>query len=482
MKNKKGKKNKKAIIALVLAVALCGSVYLAQAAISGFSNFGGLAAVLGASSAPVVLNGSADPGSIAIGSNLDVSWTPADLGEATSAKVFTCYYGISNPGLQFNSNRCKFLSGVVDNNGTFSRVYTDTMVPTPTNCLLSSKAWFVGIMRADTGQVKLMSKPFSLTGKMSNNACSPILISLNPTSPVSGIVVSNQGAVGNEVDKLPLLSFNVKSIDSGNLKINNIALSLKKTGNGSAIASSAYLYDGANMIGSVNVSNETVSFSNLDYVVPSNTTKTLTLKVYVRNVNNLGTTFTSSVKGSEVSVQDGAGVSIYPYGSANGGAITVINNSVTPQMTLLNTETSVSAGSSANDDMGTFKIRFAVRAEGGPIFVPSLVKAATGISDYSGNTVVIVDRAGTATKGGVSVALSNLSDPTLTGAGNYKIDDGQTRTFELTVTARLPVVGNAGMYRASLGGLAWSSTDISPVANLYTTNLDPFKTAYIGLN
>jgi hypothetical protein len=156
-----------------------------------------------------------------------------------------------------------------------------------------------------------------------------------------------------------------------------------------------------------------------------------------------------------------------------------------PVITLISTETSVVPGPGANDDMGVFKIKFNIKSDGyAIIYVPSLVSAATTVTGYNGKSLISVDRAGVATKGGVSVVLTNLSDRILTKAGNYVVwgGEGESSNFELTITAQLPAVGNAGLYRALLKGLAWSLADTYPVTNLYTSNLEAFKTAYQGLN
>ncbi len=150
-------------------------------------------------------------------------------------------------------------------------------------------------------------------------------------------------------------------------------------------------------------------------------------------------------------------------------------------LTLVSVKTSVAAGTAANDDQGTFTITYKVTAFGNSMYVSSLADAKlTGVT--TGQTSVNVDRAGTATIGGTSVALSNLTDTTKTSVGNYLIEEGSSETFELTVTVQLPTSGAAGLFKAALGGVSYSTTDIATPGSTYTSSLDAFKTSYIGLN
>jgi hypothetical protein len=143
--------------------------------------------------------------------------------------------------------------------------------------------------------------------------------------------------------------------------------------------------------------------------------------------------------------------------------------------------TSVAAGTSTNDDQGTFTIKFKVTAIGDNVYVSSLADAKlSGVT--SGKTSVLVDRAGTATVGGVTVAITNNTDTDLTSVGNYLIEEGDSETFTLTTTVQLPTAGLSGLFRAVLGGVSWSITDVATPANAYTSNLDNFKTDYVGLN
>ena len=151
---------------------------------------------------------------------------------------------------------------------------------------------------------------------------------------------------------------------------------------------------------------------------------------------------------------------------------------------MISSSVAATTGQSANDDLGTFTIKYSVTAFGDTAYVSSLADAALIASGVTtGKTTVFVDRAGTATVGGISVTLTNSTDTTLNAAGLYQIQDGETNNFELTTTVQLPTAGAAGQFRAALGGVSWSNSDTDATPdNKYTSNLDSFKTVYYGLN
>jgi hypothetical protein len=166
-------------------------------------------------------------------------------------------------------------------------------------------------------------------------------------------------------------------------------------------------------------------------------------------------------------------------GTANGEAQEFRTEGV--MLTLVSTSASVTAGTSASDDLGEFIIKFKVKAIGSAAYVSSV--AAASLTTTGNGAIVGVERSGTATIGGVSVTVVNTTDTDLTANGNYEISDGDEETFEMTTTVQLPTAGAAGQYRALLRALDWSVTDDAVIAGAgYTTNLDSFKTSYKALN
>ncbi|MEN9913118.1 MAG: hypothetical protein RLY66_526 [Candidatus Parcubacteria bacterium] len=233
----------------------------------------------------------------------------------------------------------------------------------------------------------------------------------------------------------------------------------------------------------------TITFDNLDFDISAGST--VTFKVYA-DINDLETnvfaggdtlkaSLTSTDRGlidaeNEEGDQLAAGEKT---GSATGEAQEFRTDGVA--LTLISTTAGSTAGQSSSDDLATFTIKFKVKAIGDTVYVASLAGATLSGTANVGASV-IVDRAGTATVGGTSVTIIDNTDTDLTAAGNYMIEDGEEHSFTLTTTAQLPAAGSAGQFRAALAGIDWDTDDDATPDNVYTSNLDNFKTDYIGLN
>lgn len=235
----------------------------------------------------------------------------------------------------------------------------------------------------------------------------------------------------------------------------------------------------------------TVTFDNLDFNIDAGDVVDFTVTGDINDIDagNLdeGDTLTASVTSTnrdyiDAENEDGDQLSdsTEKSGTVTGDAQEFRTSGIS--LSLVSTSTSITSGTSANDDLGTFTIKFKVTAVGDTVYVSSLTSATlTGVT--TGKTSVHADRSGTATVGGTSVTMINTTDTDLNGAGLYQIDEGETNTFELTTTMQLPTAGSAGQFRVALGGVSWDtdSTDDTP-DNAYTSNLDSFVTSYIGLN
>ncbi len=242
--------------------------------------------------------------------------------------------------------------------------------------------------------------------------------------------------------------------------------------------------DGEDYTESVNTSSATVAtvtFDNLDLTLSAGKTYSFTVTADINNTDSNfedGDTLKASISASNRAMIDAENeegdqlTSSEKTGLSTGKAQEFRVNGV--QVTLVSTDTSATTGTSSNDDMGTFKIKFKVKASGDTVYVSSLVANAV---------LYVVDKAGTATTGNsITATITDVTDSDKTSVGNYEIEDGSEETFELIVTAQLGTAGTAGQYRAALTGVKWDTSDDTSPANTYTSNLDSFKTSYIGLN
>jgi hypothetical protein len=155
---------------------------------------------------------------------------------------------------------------------------------------------------------------------------------------------------------------------------------------------------------------------------------------------------------------------------------------VGPVLTMLEATTVSTNGDGANDDLGTFTIKFRIAAVGAPVYVASLVSVASTTTVPKAVTMVQFDRAGVVGSAGTSANLTSLTIVKENAAWLYEVPVGTTADFMVTGTAKLPEAGLAGKFRMSLLSLGWT-TDSSGGTPFNTYDLSSsFSTSYFSLN
>lgn len=351
-----------------------------------------------------------------------------------------------------------------------------------------------GVVTTDstTGDLPDLDVPMDFVS-FATAADTELKITLDSSSPEAGIVMISDTS---DTDDVVLLKGKLEAEGTSDLVIDEFPVTFTSTGAAVATTTgSVTLKIGTTeftetMSITVGALTGTVTFDNLDFTIDAGDTVDFTVMADINDIEagtfDEGDTLLASITASNrelIDAENEQGDQLATgekSGTATGEAQEFRTSGVS--LSLVSTTTSNSAGSGANDDLGTFVIKYKITAVGETVYVSSLADAQlTG--NTTGKTTVLVDRAGTATVGGVSVALANVTDADLNAAGLYEIAEGTSETFELTTTVQLPTAGAAGLFRAKLGGVMWDtvSTDETPDSS-YTSNLDDFRTSYYGLN
>lgn len=371
---------------------------------------------------------------------------------------------------------------------------------------ISGDSWTIGVdsIRFEDGSGVVTTEstegdlPISGVGmnfvSFSTAANTELKISTASDSPDAGIVVIDES---DTTDDVVLLTGKLRLDGDSDILIDEFPVTFTTVGGSDVdeVTSSVKLIlDGEEYTESVSTSGvltATVTFDNLDFNMNAGDTVEFSVLADINDINagtlDEGDTLVASVTSTnrdyidaENSEGDQLSDSTEKSGTATGEAQEFRTNGIV--LDLVSTDTDKAEGTSSNDDLGTFTIRFKVTAVGDTVYVSTLADATlSGVT--TGKTSILVDRAGTATVGGTSVTITNLTDTDTNAAGLYTIEEGDSETFEITTTVQLPTAGLAGQFRAVLGGVSWDtdSTDATP-DNAYTSNLDDFKTSYIGLN
>lgn len=305
-------------------------------------------------------------------------------------------------------------------------------------------------------------------------------------SPEAGIVIIDETS---QTDDVLLLAGSIEVEGTSDVVLDELPVTLTTVGGSkvSSVTGSITLkIDGKEFSESVfttAVLTGTETFDNLDLTLDAGETYEFEILAEINDIDagtlDEGDTLTASITSTNRDYVDAENEegdqlddSSEKSGTVTGEAQEFRTNGI--MLELVSTSKSVADGGSSNDDLGTVKLTFKVTANGDTVYVSSLASATlTGVT--TGKTSVNVDRAGTATVGGVSVSIKNLTDNDLNSAGLFEIEDGESETFELTTTIALPTAGAAGLFNVDLAGVSWStsSTDETP-NNAYTSNLDEF--------
>jgi hypothetical protein len=175
-------------------------------------------------------------------------------------------------------------------------------------------------------------------------------------------------------------------------------------------------------------------------------------------------------------------------GSVSSGTFEL--RSAGPMVTFVSAAETVTTGTSASDDVGTFTIKYNVEAFGDTIYVDDS-SAPTTASTIPDATVAtdgvryVLDFGGTAT---VPTAAYYSDAVTYTTSGGaeagsnaVELEEGEDADFTLTVSKTNYAGSPAGLYRVLLKTIGWATTDTTTF-NVYDFNLEDFKTDYESLN
>lgn len=173
-------------------------------------------------------------------------------------------------------------------------------------------------------------------------------------------------------------------------------------------------------------------------------------------------------------------------GTGNGKPLVFYDTGV--RVTLLDTSRTVTTGQSANDDVGTFTIRFRVEALDGTVYISRTAEATDTSSPNvatSGGIQYRVVQGSTATTDDVSavVTFTTGNGARLVG-GNIELNEGERTDITLTVSRTNNAMGDSGLYQMFLEGIKWNTSNDTTAGDgfLYTFDLEDYQTDPISLN
>ena len=164
-----------------------------------------------------------------------------------------------------------------------------------------------------------------------------LAISLNSNTPNTQQVICEKGTDSDECDDLEVAKFDFRA-EKDSVKITDFVLDIARAGGTAATSSTAYLYEGSTLIGSASVVGTTLAlmtatFADIDWVVPKDTTKTLSVRFDIDDAVLAADTFIASTDAGDTTAENSAGTVVTATGSADGRTFTIRN--IGPEVTLL---------------------------------------------------------------------------------------------------------------------------------------------------
>lgn len=173
-------------------------------------------------------------------------------------------------------------------------------------------------------------------------------------------------------------------------------------------------------------------------------------------------------------------------GSTDGGAFEL--RSVGVMVTFVSASEEVSVDDGADDDQGTFVIKYGVEAFGGSVYVDDSAAPtiATSIPDATITTDgvrYLLEESGTATVADVGDTVTyTTGDGASAGTNGVLLQEDETSEFTLTVVRTNNAdADDDGLFRVLLKAIGWN-TDDSTTFTVYDFNLEDYKTDPINLN
>lgn len=293
----------------------------------------------------------------------------------------------------------------------------------------------------------IIGRTISVSQSQSTNAT--LAISLSSNTPQSRNIIAD---TNSDISGATLLIFDLKaSKDTLSLdEVNNVAFAIS---DGYKLPSTAYLVDDAGAVIATATPNQNgiVNFTDLNYLIIKDTTKTFAIKVddiiasngsddgkkYQVLLNGVGIATTKS-NGAELAddKKSGSAQSNDAFIYAKGPVFTLAS------ITTTNTQATEFSSSTIS---AAFNIQ--IQAVSGDVYIP---KTAAFVVDYEINGVDI---------GAVGPNNTIYTQPsgTVSGSNAYKIADGTSAIFVVSATK----LGDDATYDLRVSGIKWGLTNIA---------------------
>ena len=298
------------------------------------------------------------------------------------------------------------------------------------------------------GPATAFTNSFTTEGNLADSAT--LTVSTASDTPQDMEKICTSSSSEDECDKLELLRFNMRA-EKDNVLVTDLNVALAKVGTGGATSTTLYLYDGSSLVGSATLLNQaqqvaggpSAIFTDIDYPVAKDTTKTLSVKIDIQDATILASAYTASTTASMFTAENTNGTSATVSGTGIGE--TVVVRKIGPEFTLVSKSITYGASGGFTGATSTAKADFVIRmkAVGGDIVFGDSASTTyplvvLGIPTGAGSTATssVIYRGGAAVSGSViannlnnvasSTAITVPSGVTATTSNSWTLAEGNT--------------------------------------------------------
>lgn len=311
-------------------------------------------------------------------------------------------------------------------------------------------------------------------------------VSLSGSTPKATTVAATSGVLNNEADKVAVLVFDVKA-EKDNITITDLVATTTKTGSGTATATVAYLFDGSTELdnASINSSTGVATFSNIDVEVAKDTTKTLTIKLDIREASTTSVQLQTSVTAVGFTAERSDGATVVPTGSATGELMTVVSKA--PVITLtsvsINNQKATDNGVSTSTVTATFNVK--LRAVGSDmIFGTQAASSTFNFAIYNGGTATTY---AVASSTSFTIPTSGVITSGLATGQAFKLAENNEVTVPVTFifqdrnASGVQNISTLGAYAVGLQSVNWAAEGESTSSSNFMAGMTEWRTSTVTL-
>lgn len=342
------------------------------------------------------------------------------------------------------------------------------------------------------GPVSAFSQSVTISTSLVDSAT--LDASVNSANFKAADVVASLGSNNDELDKLPLLAFDLRA-NKADVKVTDLTVTLTDTTDHST-TTTGYLYDGSTLLMTESVTGSTVVFNDIDnLIVGKDATKTLTFKIDVRSADTTANSLSAQV--TSITAENLNGTSVSASGSPAGE--TMVIRKIGPVFSLVGTPTMTRTTVSSNDtsgvatSTGSANFTVSVTAVGGDITFGTIGSTTTLFGDddnaTTSQTYLSLYKNG-ASQGAIAsndaigtdavVSYSAPSSGVTTGTGLFTL--AKNNTVQIPVTVQFTIAGSsANQYAVQINGFRWYNSSVGYADSTSMTNKTEWRTPTVSL-